>query len=126
MLHHRDVWVGADDPGVGPKFWSYGITNGRYNDNHPPITSVKLDFSADQAATAVSTEQHRIIGYKVESNRYNNGWWMATGLNEFGEGGSPEVTFRAKDARNGAWYEVVVFYADWKPSEEREVLLRLD
>jgi len=108
--------------GGGPKFWSYGITNGRYNDNDPLITSVKLLFSADQAATSVSTEQRRIVGYKVESNRPNNGWWFATGLNEFGEGGSPEVTFKAKDAGNGAWYEVVVFYADWNLSEEREAV----
>jgi len=82
-------------------------------------THPSLQLSADQAATAVSTEQHHTIGYKVESNRYNDGWWMATGLNEPG-GGSPEVTFRDKDARNGAWDEVVVLYADWKPSEERE------
>jgi len=122
MVHHRNFWVGADDMGGGPKFWSYGITNGRYNDNDPLITSVKLLFSNDQAATTVSTEQHRIVGYKVESNRSNNGWWFATGLNEFGEGGSPEVVFKAKDAGNGAWYEVVVSYTDWKLSEERGVV----
>ena len=31
IVHHRNVWVSADDPGVVPEFWSYGITNGRYN-----------------------------------------------------------------------------------------------
>ena len=28
MARLRDVWVGADDPGGDPKFWSYGITSG--------------------------------------------------------------------------------------------------
>ena len=114
MAHLRDVWVSADDWGVGPKFWSYGITNGRYNDNNPPVTSTTLRFTADQAAIIESTEQHRIVGYKVESNRFNNGWWIATGLNEFGQGGAGQVKFSAKAANNGAEYEVVVFYADWK------------
>src|ERR1700749_2450244 len=38
-----------------------------------------------------STEQRSIVGYKVESNRYNNGGWVVTGLNEFGQDGSKDV-----------------------------------
>ena len=114
MACRRDVWVGADDTGHGPKFWSYGITSGLFNDNDPPVTSIKLHFADYQAAVVETTEDHRIIGYKIESNRENNGWWMATGLAEFGESGSHEVKFGAKAANNGAEYEVTVFYADWK------------
>ena len=110
----RDIWVGADDPGGGPKFWSYGITSGLYNDNDPPVTSIKLHFADWQAATVENTENRRIVGYKVESNRYNNGWWIASGLDEFGQGGSHEVRFSAKQANGGAEYEVTVFYAEWK------------
>jgi len=114
IVHHRDIWVGADDPGAGPKFWSYGLTNGLFNNNDPPVTSIKLHFGAGKAAIVESIEHRRIVGYKVESNRWNNGWWIATGLNEFGEGGSHEVKFDAKPSINGAEYEVTVFYADWK------------
>ena len=111
----RDTWVGADDPGGDPKFWSYGITNGLFNDNNPPVTSIKLHFADWQAAVVENTDQRRIVGYKVESNRSNNGWWIVTGLNEFGQGGSHEVKFGAKRAIfGGAEYEVTVFYADWK------------
>ena len=109
----RDIWVGADDPGGGPKFWSYGITNGLFNDNDPPVTSIKLHFADWQAAVVENTENRRIVGYKVESNRYNNGWWIVTGLDEFGQGGSHEVKFGAKQANGGAEYEVTVFYAEW-------------
>src|SRR5258706_5936607 len=110
----RDIWVGADDPGGGPKFWSYGITNGLFNDNDPPVTSIKLHFADWQAAIVENTEHRRIVGYKVESTRYNNGWWFATGLDEFGQGGSHEVKFGAKQANGGAEYEVTVSYADWR------------
>jgi len=110
----RDVWVGADDPGGGPKFWSYGITSGLFNDNDPPVTSTKFHFADNQAAIIESTEHRRVVGYKVESNRWNNGWWIATGLMEFGQSGSHEVRFGAKSANNGAEYEVTVFFADWK------------
>ena len=108
------VWVGADDPGGGPKFWSYGITNGLFNDNDPPVTSTKHHFADWQAVIIESTEHRRIVGYKVESNRWNNGWWSATGLIEFGQSGSHEVKFSAKPANNGAEYEATVYYADWK------------
>jgi len=114
MACFRDIWVGADDPGGGPKFWSYGITSGLFNDNDPPVSSIKLHFADWQAAIVENTEDHRIVGYKVESNRYNNGWWIATGLAEFGQSGSHEVKFGAKQANGGAEYEVTVFYADWK------------
>jgi hypothetical protein len=114
MARLRDVWVGADDPGGDPKFWPYGITSGLFNDNDPLVTSIKLHFAADQAATIESTEYRRIVGYKVESNRWNNGWWFATGLFEFGQSGSHEVKFSAKPSINGAEYEVTVFFADWK------------
>ena len=111
----RDTWVGADDPGGDPKFWSYGITNGLFNDNNPPVTSIKLHFADGQAAIVENTEHRRIVGYKVESNRNNNGWWIVTGLHEFGQGGSHEVKFGAKrPIFGGAEYEVTVFYADWK------------
>jgi hypothetical protein len=114
MTPLRDVWVGADDPGIGPKFWSYGITNGLFNNNDPPVTSTKLHFAAGQAAIVESTEHRRIVGYKVESNRYNNGWWIVTGLNEFGQEGSHEVKFSAKTPVFGrAEYKVIIFYADW-------------
>jgi hypothetical protein len=54
MARLRDVWVGADDPGAGPKFWSYGITNGLFNDNDPPVTSTRLHFAAYQTAIVES------------------------------------------------------------------------
>jgi hypothetical protein len=115
MTPLRDVWVGADDPGIGPKFWSYGITNGLFNNNDPPVTSTKLHFAADQAAIVESTEHRRIVGYKVESNRGNNGWWIVTGLIEFGQDGSHEVKFSAKPpVFGGAEYDVTIFYADWR------------
>ena len=118
MACRRDIWVGADDTGHGPKFWSYGITSGLFNDNDPPVTSIKRHFADHQAAISETWEDHRIVGYKVESSRENNGWWIATGLDEFGQGGSHEVTFGAKPANHGAEYEVTVFYADWKLREE--------
>ena len=114
MACRRDIWVGADDTGHGPKFWSYGITSGLFNDNDPPVTSIKLHFSDHQAAVVETTEHRRVVGYKVESDRYNNGWWIATGLDEFGQSGPHEVKFGAKQANGGAEYEVTVFYADWK------------
>jgi hypothetical protein len=110
----RDTWVGADDPGAGPKFWSYGITSGRYNSNNPPVTSTRLHFTADQAAVVESTEKLRIVGYRIESNRQNNGWWIAIGLNEFGEAGSHQVQFSAKAAGQAyAEYDLDIFYAEW-------------
>ena len=114
MARLRDVWVGADDPGGDPKFWSYGITNGLFNDNDPPVTSTKHHFTLSEAVIIESTEHRRIVGYKVESNRWNNGWWFATGLIEFGQSGSHEVKFSAKQSISGAEYEVTVYYADWK------------
>jgi hypothetical protein len=113
MVHLRNVWVGADDPGNDPKLWSYGVTNELYNGNNPPVTSTTLRFTADQAVTLELTEQHRIVGYKIKSNRQNNGWWIATGLNEFGQGGSCQVKFSAKaPVFGGAEYGVIVFHAD--------------
>ena len=114
MARLRDVWVGADDPGGDPKFWSYGITSGLFNDNDPPVTSTKHHFADSQAIIIESTEHRRIVGYKVESNRWNNGWWFATGLMEFGQSGSHEVKFSAKQSISGAEYDVTVYYADWK------------
>ena len=114
MVCLRDSWVGADDIGWGPKFWSYGITNGLFNDNDPAVTSTKHHFADRQAVIIESTEHRRIVGYKVESNRRNNGWWFATGLIEFGQSGLQEVKFSAKPANKGAEYEVTVYYADWK------------
>jgi len=114
MGHLRGVWVSADDSGNEPKFWSYGVTNGLFNDNDPPVSSIKHYFAAYHGAIVESTELRRIVGYKIESNRWNNGWWLATGLDEFGQGGSHVVKFAAKPGGNGAEYEVTVFYADWK------------
>ena len=112
IVHLRDVWVGADDSGAEPKLWSYGITNGLFNNNDPPVTSNKLYFAAYHGAIVESTKHRRIVGYKIESNRGNNGWWLATGLDEFGQSGSHVVKFAAKPGNNGAEYEVTVFYAD--------------
>ena len=114
MARLRDIWVGADDPGGDPKFWSYGITNGLFNDNDPPVTSTKHHFTLSETVIIESTDHRRIVGYKVESNRWNNGWWFATGLIEFGQSGSHEVKFSAKQSISGAEYEVTVYYADWK------------
>jgi hypothetical protein len=111
----RDVWVGADDPGAGPKFWSYGITSGKYHDNNPSVTTIHVHFSSGQAAVVESTDRRRVVGYRVESNRWNNGWWMASGLYEFGEAGSHHVQFSAKAAALAyAEYDVEIFYAEWR------------
>ena len=114
MARLRDVWVGADDLDGGPKFWSYGITTELFNDDDSPITSTKRQFTHWEAVTFKSTEHRRIVGYKVESNRYINGWWFATGLIEFGQRGSHDVKFSAKESISVAKYEVTVYYADWK------------
>ena len=58
----RDVWVGADDTGHGPKFWSYGITNGLFNDNDPPVTSIKHHFSEHQAGVVSLATRSSQIG----------------------------------------------------------------
>jgi len=115
MDTNADVWVGADDPGAGPKFWSYGITNGRYHHDNPAVTTLRLLFSSAQAAAFESTDQRRVVGYRIESNQQNNGWWMLTGLDEFGEAGSRQLQFSAKQGprSEGAKYEAVVFYAEW-------------
>ena len=107
--------MGADDPGAGPKFWSYGITNGKFNADDPPVTATRLHFSSGQAAVVESTDQRRVVGYRVESDRRNNGWWMATGLNEFGQSGYHPLQFSAREGppHNGAEYEVVIFYSEW-------------
>ena len=111
----RDVWVGADEADIGPKFWSHGITRGISNANNPPITSTKLHFTAGQVVVVESTKQKHIVGYRVESNRRNNGWWTASGLNEFGNAGFHQLRFSAKQGpqHNGAEYDVIVFYAAW-------------
>ena len=104
--------MGADDQGSGPKFWAYGITNGKYND--PPVTTTQITFSV-QGTVVESTDERRVVGYRVESDRRNNGWWMATGLNEFGDGGYHRLQFSAKEGppHNGATYEAVIFYRTW-------------
>jgi len=116
MDTNMDVWVGADDPGAGPKIWSYGITNGKYHDNDPPVSAALVHFSSGRAAVIESTDRRRVVGYRVESNRWNNGWWMATGLNEFGQGGYQLLQFSARQGppNNGAEYEVVVFHSERK------------
>ena len=110
----RDVWVGADDMGAGPKFWSYGITNGKYHNDDPPVTATQFRFSSGEAIVIESTDRRRVVGYRVQSNRSNNGWWMATGLNEFGQSGDHRLQFVARGGppHNGAEYGVVVFYAE--------------
>jgi hypothetical protein len=110
----RDVWIGADDPGAGPKFWSYGITSGKYNDD-PPVTATQVHVSSRDATVVESTDKCRVVGYRVQSDRWNNGWWMATGLNEFGQSGDHRLQFNAREGppHNGAEYEVVIFYAEW-------------
>jgi len=116
METNMDVWVGADDPGVGPKFWSYGITNGRYHDDNPPVTATLVHFSSQQAVTVESTDHNRVVGYRVESDRKNNGWWMAAGLTEFGQSGDHSLQFRAMQGppQNGAEYAVTIFYSERK------------
>ena len=76
-----NIWVAADDPGVRPKFWSYGITNGKYHSGDPRIT----------LPNSVSRPRRRsllgpltdAVWLVIESNRI--GWWIATGLYEFGQ-----------------------------------------
>ena len=129
MARLRDIWVGIDDQGRIPNFWSYGITTGVFNDNGPPVTSTKHRFTHSEAVIIESTEHRRIVGYKVESYGRDGGWWFATGLIEFGQSGSHDVKFSAK----GLWdtveaedlahwrradFMVTVYYADWKLWEE--------
>ena len=110
MARLRDTWVGANDADGNPQFWSYGITNGMFNDS--PVTSTEHHITLSEAVIE-STEHRRIVGYKVESIRRKNGWWSVTGLMEFGQSGSHEVKFIASSLY-GAEYDVTVYYADWK------------
>ena len=114
MARLRDIWVGTDDPGGGPQFWSYGITTGMFNDNGPPVASTKHHFTHSEAVIIESTEHRRIVGYKIQSKIWDNGRWFATGLIEFGQSGSHDVKFSAKESIFAAEYEVTVYYADWK------------
>jgi len=115
METNMDTWVGADDPGGEPKFWSYGITSGKYHHADPPVTATQISFSSSQATVVESTDSQRVVGYRVESSRSNNGWWMATGLTEFGQSGYHRLQFSAEGGppNNGAAYEVIVFHAKW-------------
>ena len=106
----RDICVNADELNV----WSYGITNGLFNDSDPPITSTKHHLTHWPAVIIQSTDHRRIIGYKVESNGRNSGCWVVTGLMGFGQSGSHEVTFTAMQSISDAGYEVTVYYADRK------------
>ena len=110
-----NIWVAADDPGAGPKSWSYGITNGKYHNGDPCVTPTQFRFSSEKVIVAETTDRRRVVGYRVQSNRSNNGWWIATGLYEFGRSGHYHLQFAARGdpPSNGAEYEVVVFYAEW-------------
>jgi hypothetical protein len=73
---------------------------------HELIGGTPIFFpSADLVQAIPADKSIMIIGYKVNSPKYKNGWWRRYRLDKFGDN---RIEFFARDKE--AKYEVEVFY----------------